>query len=145
MKFTAEVSETETNFLDTTVYKGKRFKTESMLDVPTETFQYTHFSACRPSGVKRGFIKGEALRLLRTKYYLKRASQTSNHFFLREDTQITEIKQPSQNLLLKTEIKPLTKTKHENRALCNAISPSSAELKTNNHEQLAFYKAATIA
>ena len=33
---------------------------------PTETFQYTHFSTCRPSGVKRGFIKGEALRLLRT-------------------------------------------------------------------------------
>ena len=42
-----------------------------MLDVrthfkPTETFQYTHFSTCRPSGVKTGFIKGEALRLLRT-------------------------------------------------------------------------------
>ena len=33
---------------------------------PTETFQYTHFSTCRPSEVKRGFIKGEALRLLRT-------------------------------------------------------------------------------
>ena len=41
-----------------------------MLDVrthfkPTETFQYTHFSTCRPSGVKRGFIIGEALGLLR--------------------------------------------------------------------------------
>jgi len=33
---------------------------------PTETFQYTHFSTCRPSGVKRGFFKGEALRLFRT-------------------------------------------------------------------------------
>ena len=71
IRFTAEVSGTETNFLDTTVYKGERSKTESMLDVrthlrPTETlFQYTHFSTCHPSGVKRGFIKGEALRLLR--------------------------------------------------------------------------------
>ena len=70
-KFTAEVSETETNFLDTTVYKGKRFRNESVPDVrthfkPTETFQYTHFSTCHPSGVKRGFITGEALRLLRT-------------------------------------------------------------------------------
>ena len=69
--FTVEVSETETNVLDTTVYKGERFRNESVLDVrthfkPTETFQYTHFSTCHPSGVKRGFIKGEALRLLRT-------------------------------------------------------------------------------
>ena len=42
-----------------------------MLDIrthykPTETFQYTHFSSCHPPGVKKGFIKGEALRLLRT-------------------------------------------------------------------------------
>ena len=33
---------------------------------PTETFQYTHFTSSHPLGVKRGFIKGEALRLLRT-------------------------------------------------------------------------------
>jgi len=33
---------------------------------PIETFQHIHFSTCRPTGVERGFIKGEALRLLRT-------------------------------------------------------------------------------
>ena len=71
IKFTAEISETETTFLDTNVYKGERFKKAAVLDVrthfkPTETFQYTHFSSCHPPGVKRGFIKGEALRLLRT-------------------------------------------------------------------------------
>ena len=33
---------------------------------PTETFQYTHFNSCHPPGVKNGFIKGEAMRLLRT-------------------------------------------------------------------------------
>ena len=33
---------------------------------PTETFQYTYFSSCHPVGVKKGLIKGEALRLLRT-------------------------------------------------------------------------------
>jgi len=33
---------------------------------PLKHFKYTHFSTCRPSGVKRGFIKGEPLRLLRT-------------------------------------------------------------------------------
>ena len=31
-----------------------------------ETFQYTFFTSCHPPGVKKGFVKGEALRLLRT-------------------------------------------------------------------------------
>ena len=71
IKFTAEMSETEITFLDTKVYKGVRFDKESILDVqthykPTETFQYTNFYSCHPPGVKKGFIKGEALRLLRT-------------------------------------------------------------------------------
>jgi len=71
IKFTAEISDKETIFLDTCVYKGDRFKDTSILDVrthykPTETFQYTHFSSCHPPGVSKGFIKGEALRLLRT-------------------------------------------------------------------------------
>ena len=67
----AEISDTETMFLDTKVYKGERFAKQSTLDIKTyfkatETFQYTHFSSCHPPGVKKGFIKGEALRLLRT-------------------------------------------------------------------------------
>ena len=33
---------------------------------PTETFQYIHFPSCHPLSVKKGFVKGEALRLLRT-------------------------------------------------------------------------------
>ena len=58
-------------FLDTTVYKGTRFKDQSILDVkthfkPTETFQYTHFTSCHSPSVKNGFVKGEALRILRT-------------------------------------------------------------------------------
>jgi len=32
----------------------------------TETLQYTHFTSCHPPSVRKGFIKGEALRLLRT-------------------------------------------------------------------------------
>ena len=70
INFTAEVSQIETTFLDTTVYKGERFEKESILDVrthykPTETFQYTNYNSCHPAGVKKGFVKGEALRLLR--------------------------------------------------------------------------------
>jgi len=57
--------------LDTTLFKGERFNKQAILDIrthlkPTETFQYTHFSSCHPPGVTKGFIKGEALRLLRT-------------------------------------------------------------------------------
>ena len=71
IKFTAEVSQLETTFLDTTVYKGERFEKESILDVhthykPTETFQYTNYNSYHPAGVKKGFVKGAALRLLRT-------------------------------------------------------------------------------
>ena len=71
IKFTAEISDTETVFLDTIVYKGTRFKEKSILDVKThfkktETFQYTHFTSCHPPSVKKGFVKGEALRILRT-------------------------------------------------------------------------------
>ena len=70
IKFTAEVSQLETTFLDTTVYKGERFEKESILDVcthykPTETFQYTNYNSCHTAGVKKR-LKGEALRLLRT-------------------------------------------------------------------------------
>ena len=69
IKFTAEISYTKITFLDTNVFKGERFTEKSILDIethfkPTETFQYTHFSSCHPLGVKKGFIKGEALRLL---------------------------------------------------------------------------------
>ena len=57
--------------LDTKVFKGPRFANNKTLDVqthykPTETFQYMHFSSSHPPSVKKGFIKGETLRLLRT-------------------------------------------------------------------------------
>ena len=71
IKFTAEISDKEINFLDATVYKGERFHNQGILDIrthfkPTETFQYMHFSSCNPHGVRKGLIKGEVFRLLRT-------------------------------------------------------------------------------
>ena len=72
IKFTAEVSEKEINFLDTTVFKGERFNKDYVFDIethfkPTETtFQYTHFSSCHAPSVRKGFIKGEVLGLFRT-------------------------------------------------------------------------------
>ena len=71
IKFTAKKSDTETVFLDAVVYKGTRFKEKSILDIKTrfkrtETFQYTHFTSCHPPSVKKRFVKGEALTILRT-------------------------------------------------------------------------------
>ena len=71
IKFTAEISDKQVPFLDTIVFKGTRFESQNILDLkthfkPTETFQYLHFSSSHPKGVKKGFVKGEALRLLRT-------------------------------------------------------------------------------
>ena len=93
INFTAEISETEITFLDTKVYKGERFHKESILDVqthykPTETFQFTNFYSCHPPGITKGFIKGEALRLLRTnssRTPLSKTSKTLNHALSVED------------------------------------------------------------
>ena len=68
MKFKHEMSSEKIVFLDTEVFKGPRFTDNKTLDVqthfkPTETFQYTHFSSCHHFSVKKGFIKGEALRV----------------------------------------------------------------------------------
>ena len=68
IKFTAKISYTKITFLHTNVIKGERFAEKSILDIEThfkatETFQYTYFLSCHPLGVKKGLIKGEALRL----------------------------------------------------------------------------------
>ena len=85
IKFTAEISVKEITFLDTVVYKGERFQKDAILDIkirykPTETFQYTHYTSCHPPGVKRGFIKGEAIRLLRTNSSEKNFQESLSNF-----------------------------------------------------------------
>jgi len=67
------------------VYKGVRFNKESILEVrthfkSTETFQYTNFYSCHPPGVTKGFIKGEALRLLRTNSFRINFEENVNDF-----------------------------------------------------------------
>ena len=54
----AEISNKETNFLDTTIFKGGRFHKDSIFDIcmhfkPTEKFQYTHYTSCHAPGVKK--------------------------------------------------------------------------------------------
>ena len=71
IKFTYGMSSERAVFLDTEVFKGPYLSTLKILDSqthfkPTECFQQTHFSPCHSLNTKEGFIKGEALRLLRT-------------------------------------------------------------------------------
>ena len=79
IEFTAETFDTETVFLDTVVYKGTRFKEKYILDAKahfkqTESFLHTHFNSFHPGppNVKKEFVNGEALRILR-----KNSSETN--------------------------------------------------------------------
>ena len=70
LEFTAQKFDTKTAFLDTVVYKGTSFKEKFILDAKThfkqtETFLRTHFTSCHPPNVKKGFVKRQALRILR--------------------------------------------------------------------------------
>ena len=64
---TSKISDTETVFIDIIVYKGTRFKNQSILDVKTY-LKPTDFTSRHPPSVKNGFAKGEGLRLLRKKF-----------------------------------------------------------------------------
>ena len=94
IKFTAEISEIETTFLDTIIYKGDRFRNDSILDIrthykPTETFQYTHFTSCHPLGVNEVLLKEKPFDSLE-QTLLKQCSKTTfqnlNHALSSADT-----------------------------------------------------------
>ena len=89
IEFTAETFDTETAFLDTVVYKGTRFKEKSILDAEThfkqtETFLHTDFTSCHPPNVKKGFVKGEALRI-RQKPEPETTFEENNSNFLKKN------------------------------------------------------------
>ena len=95
IKFTAEISDKEINFLDTTIFKGERLHKDSILDIsthfkPTEKFQYTHYLSCHAPGVKKGFIKGKRSGFLEPtlrRQDLKKIFVTSNQICVSEATQ----------------------------------------------------------
>ena len=132
------ISDKEIIFLDTCIYKGARFEKESILDTrthfkPTETFQYTHFKSCHPPGVKKGFVKGEGLRLLRTNSSEETFVENIRLFKLRLrargyphnliDKTLSEVKFSERKKALKDNTSQSAKT---NIALCNAIQPICA-------------------
>ena len=71
MKFTGECSPNEIHFLDTTVYKGTRFRNEQILDMkthikPTNKQTFVHSTSFHPKGVGKSIVLGETYRYLRT-------------------------------------------------------------------------------
>ena len=71
LKFKYEISMSQGTFLDTCVFKGKRFQNENILDFkpyvkPTEKIQYIHRQSSHITSVSRGLIKSELIRFVRT-------------------------------------------------------------------------------
>ena len=65
IKFTAEWSKTQINFLDVTVYlENGNIKTDLYVK-PTDTHQYLHSSSCHPYHCKKGIPYSQTLRLNR--------------------------------------------------------------------------------
>ena len=137
IKFTAEISENQVTFLDTVVFKGERFTKDSILDIkthykPTETFQYTHFTSCHPPGVKKGFIKGEAMRLLRTN-----SSETSFEECLMKFKQRlqargypkTLVERSLSGVTFASRQSALTKKKHDNERLLPFVTTYQPAVK----------------
>ena len=149
IKFTAEVSQLETTFLDTTVYKGERFEKEPILNVrthykPTETLQYTNYNSCHPAVVKKGFVKEEALRLLRTnsskvmfeeniKNFKTRLTSRGYPYKLVEKI-LSEVKFAER----KNALTQKTESAQENSTLCDTISSITAMFEKYSNGKMAF-------
>ena len=70
LKLTYELSETQAMYLDITIYKGYRFKSEGKVDLktyfkPTNKMLYLPAVSNHPQSMKNGIVTGEAIRTLR--------------------------------------------------------------------------------
>lgn len=85
LKFKYNMSQTYGIFLDTVVFKGKRFSKENILDFkpyvkPSEKFQYIHRQSSHPHSVFHGLIKGELIRFVRTATNTEDYTERANLF-----------------------------------------------------------------
>lgn len=85
LKFTYELDLNSISFLDTTVYKGERFRKTGILDIKcfskkTEKYQYLHRKSNHPHNCFKSFIKGEGIRILRNTSSAKEYSERLHLF-----------------------------------------------------------------
>ncbi len=83
IKFEEKISSNSIDFLDLTIFKGRRYFTEGTLDFkvyskPNNQFLYTPFTSFHPRHVKIAFIYGELTR------YVRNCSNESDFLKLRE-------------------------------------------------------------
>ena len=142
----AEMSETETTFLDTNIYKGEKYKAIQFLMCVRTSNLLKHFNI-RTSlrATHQGSKKASSEQTL-LKKYLKSKFKILNHAYEKEVIPRTLIKGPSQKCNLKQETGTPSKSKGEqtNLAFRYAIPPSSAKLQTNPHERQSFKRATAI-
>ena len=75
IKFTDEISESEITFLDTIIYKGNGFQTDSILDIKTDRNLPIHeFHLLPPSGRKTTFYQRRSDKTPKNKLF-------TNHFW----------------------------------------------------------------
>ena len=65
IKFESELSETEINFLDTTVMLHDNTVSTKVYSKPTDSFSYLHFDSCHPKHCKSNLPYGQFLRVKR--------------------------------------------------------------------------------
>ena len=122
------------------VFQGEIFIKKSILDIkphykPTKTFQYTHLTSCYPPGLKRGFIKGEAIRLHRTNSSKTTFEECLVNFKQRlevrsypnkyRESSLSEVAFDSRQSALKRQ--KTKKNCRETTAFCHYIPPCSKE------------------
>ena len=118
IKFTREMPSERTVVLGTEVFRGLRFASNKVLDVlthfkATKMFQNTHFSSCHSLSVKKGFIEGETLLLLRMISIKERFKSNKRNF----KSRLLGRGYPKSSL---TKYKPIRKSNsHHEITLCN--------------------------
>ena len=111
----------------------------------TETFQYTNFRSCHPPGVTEGFIKGEALKLLRTNSSEITFEENMRNFS-------TEIAEKHLSEVIFADRKKALDHRNKNalkkilpfHALCSAIPHCVAQPQEHTHGEMAPYTEPTI-
>ena len=86
LTFTFEQNPFKAIFLDLEIYKGSRFNLEGRLDLkpyfkPTNLLLFMPFNSAHPLYMKKGIVRGEAIRLLRASSDKQAWLEACNHVF----------------------------------------------------------------
>ena len=98
------------------------------------TFQFTHLSSCHPSNCKKGFVKGEALRLLRTNSVRENFEQSKRDL---------RVKFTDRKEALRNKTKQTVPKNSRDFTVCYNLQSGHAESQKDSYETLAHHSTAT--